>query len=180
MPRGSSSSIHPGPRRPSNSSTRLQQAGLLYTQLYSSVKEVFAAGDVYLFSNPSLETLALDPQLHKTWQLVGRGLSYNPVTLVQVYLNIKQRCHAALQGSYIKVFGLHEEYWILFPLYHAIDQEFQEYNLYQSRLPGILSGQELLYSLLTSTLLFWIYWNVNKFCIGFKMVYSLNNCYFIT
>ena len=157
-----------------------RQAGLLYTQLYSSVKEVFAAGDVYPFSNPSLETLALDPQLHKTWQHVGGGLSHDPVALVRAYLNMKQRCHAALQGSYMKVFGLREEHRVSLPLYHAIDQEFRERHLHQSRLPGVLSGREPFYSLPTSTLLFWIYWNINKFCVGFEMVHSLNDRYFVT
>ncbi|KAL4960079.1 uncharacterized protein BDV14DRAFT_211863 [Aspergillus stella-maris] len=76
------------------------------------------SGDVYPFPNPSLETLALDPQLHKTWQHVGGGLSHNPVALVRAYLNMKQRCHAALQGSYMKVIGLREEHRVSLPLYH--------------------------------------------------------------
>lgn len=36
-------------------------AGLLYSQFYSSVKEVFAAGNVYPFTNGAIETLALTP-----------------------------------------------------------------------------------------------------------------------
>ncbi|KAL4911744.1 hypothetical protein BDW62DRAFT_196343, partial [Aspergillus aurantiobrunneus] len=78
---------------------------------------------------------------------------------------LQQQYYTALQGSYIKVFGLCKEY---------------QYNLYQSCLPGVLSGQEPFYSLPTLTLLFWIYWNVNKFCVGFKIVYSLNNYHFVT
>ncbi|KAJ5100164.1 hypothetical protein N7532_007165 [Penicillium argentinense] len=157
-----------------------RQAGLLYTQLYSSVKEVFAAGDVYPFSNPSLETLALDPQLRKTWQYVGGGLSHDPIALMRAYLNIKQRCHAALQGSYMKVFGLREEHRVSFRLFHAIDQELRVRNLHQSRLPGVSSDVEPFYSLPTSTLLFWFYWNINKFCVGFESVYSINDRHFVT
>jgi hypothetical protein len=132
-----------------------RQAGLLYTQFYSSVKEVFAAGDAYPFSNPALETLALDPQLRKTWQYVGGGLSHDPIALIRAYLNMKQRCHAALQGSYMKVFGLREEHRISLRLFHTIDQEFRERNLHQAQLPGISSEVEPFYSLPTSTLLFW-------------------------
>ncbi|KAJ6047285.1 uncharacterized protein N7446_012119 [Penicillium canescens] len=113
-----------------------RQAGLLYTQFYSSVKEVFAAGDVYPFSNPALETLALDPQLRKTWQYVGGGLSHDPIALRRAYLNMKQRCHAALQGSHIKVFGLREEHRISLRLFYMIDQELRERNLHQAQLPG--------------------------------------------
>ncbi|RKK66775.1 hypothetical protein BFJ69_g15098 [Fusarium oxysporum] len=48
-----------------------RSAGLLYSQFYSSVKEVFAAGNVYPFTNTAIETLALDKKLRKTWELVG-------------------------------------------------------------------------------------------------------------
>ncbi|KAJ6050763.1 uncharacterized protein N7446_010872 [Penicillium canescens] len=116
-----------------------RQAGLLYTQLYSSVKEVFAAGDVYPFSNPALETLALDPQLRKTWQQVGGGLSHDPVALMRAYLNMKQRCHAALQGSHLKVFGLREEHRVSLRLFYMIDQELRERNSHNTRLPGVPS-----------------------------------------
>ncbi|KAL2807989.1 hypothetical protein BJX63DRAFT_436566 [Aspergillus granulosus] len=157
-----------------------RQAGLLYTQLYSSVKEVFAAGDVYPFSNPALDTLALDPQLRKTWQSVGGGLSYNPIALMRAYLKMKQRCHAALQGSYLKVFRLCEEYRVFLRLFNAIDQELRERHLHQTRLPGISSAVEPWYSLPTSTLLFWFHWNINKFCVGFESVYSINDRHFVT
>ncbi|OQD78036.1 hypothetical protein PENANT_c095G09300 [Penicillium antarcticum] len=52
-----------------------RQAGLLYTQLCSGVKRIFAAEDVYPYSNPALKTLALDPQLRKTWQHVEGHLN---------------------------------------------------------------------------------------------------------
>jgi hypothetical protein len=66
-----------------------RQAGLYYSQFYASVKEVFAAGNIYPFTNTRVETLALDPQLRKTWQTVGGGLSHNPVALNRAYLMIK-------------------------------------------------------------------------------------------
>ncbi|KAJ5549853.1 hypothetical protein N7535_002204 [Penicillium sp. DV-2018c] len=157
-----------------------RQAGLLYTHLYSSVKEVFAAGDVYPFTNTALDTLALDPQLRKTWQQVGGGLSHDPVALMRAYLSMKQRCHRALEGSHMKVFGLREEHRVSFRLFRAIDQQLRERDLHQSSLPGVPSEVEPFYSLPTSTLLFWFYWNINKFCVGFESVYSLNDRHFVT
>jgi hypothetical protein len=41
-------------------------AGLLYSQFYSSVKEVFAAGNMYPFTNIAIKTLALNKKLRKT------------------------------------------------------------------------------------------------------------------
>lgn len=157
-----------------------RQAGLLYTQLYSSGKEVFAAGDAYPFTNPALDTLALDPQLSKTWQHVGGGLSHNPVALMRAYLHMKQRCHAALQGSYLKVFGFREEHRVSLRLYSAIDQELRHRHLHDTRLPGVPSTVEPFYSLPTPTLLLWFHWNVNKFCVGFEAVYSINDRHFVT
>ncbi|KAJ9412784.1 hypothetical protein QL093DRAFT_2629463 [Fusarium oxysporum] len=43
-----------------------------------SVKEVFAAGNVYPFTNTAIETLALDKKLRRTWELVGGALSHQP------------------------------------------------------------------------------------------------------
>ncbi|KAH7012026.1 hypothetical protein B0J12DRAFT_733727 [Macrophomina phaseolina] len=86
-------------------SSKSRAVGLLYSQFYASIKEVFAAGNVYPFTNVAIETLALDPRLRKTWQHVGAGLSHNPVALVRAYLYTKLRCHHAIRGSMRKSFG---------------------------------------------------------------------------
>ncbi|KAE8371060.1 hypothetical protein BDV26DRAFT_303280 [Aspergillus bertholletiae] len=131
-----------------------RQAGLLYSQFYSSVKE--------------------------TWQHVGGGLSHDPVALTQVYLHIKQRCHAALQGSSQKIFGLREEHRVSWNLFRAIHTVMRGRYLHRTRIPGTPVAEAPFYSLSTPTLLSWLYWNINKFYIGFKMVYSLNNRHFVT
>jgi hypothetical protein len=46
--------------------SQLRSGGLLYNQFCSSIKEVFAAGNQYPFTNNAIEILALDPQLRKT------------------------------------------------------------------------------------------------------------------
>jgi hypothetical protein len=82
---------------------------LLYNQFYFSIKEIFAAGNICLFTNSALETLALDPQLRKTWQSVGGALSHDPVAFMQAYLYTKARCHRALTAVQ-KSFGTQEKY----------------------------------------------------------------------
>ncbi|KAB8239978.1 hypothetical protein BDV35DRAFT_386193 [Aspergillus flavus] len=157
-----------------------RQAGLLYNQFYSSVKEVFAAGNVYPFTNPALETLALDPQLRKTWQHVGGGLSHDPVALTRAYLHMKRRCHAALQGSSQKIFGLREEHRVSWDLFRAIHTAMRGRYLHRTRIPGTPGAEAPFYSFPTPTLLSWLYWNTNKFCVGFEMIYSLNDRHFVT
>jgi hypothetical protein len=157
-----------------------RQAGLFYSQFYASVKEVFAAGNIYPFTNSGVETLALDPKLRKTWQTVGGGLSHNPIALNRAYLTTKQRCHAALQGSIQKVFGLREEHRVSRTLFDQIMREFQDRGQFTTPFPRIPDSAESFYALPTSTLLRWFRWNINKFCVGFEMVYSLNDRHFVT
>ncbi|PTB47507.1 hypothetical protein M431DRAFT_488538 [Trichoderma harzianum CBS 226.95] len=55
---------------------KCRSTGLLYSQFYPSIKEVFAVGNIYPFANTAIKTLTLDKKLRKTWELVGGGLSY--------------------------------------------------------------------------------------------------------
>ncbi|KAL4755616.1 uncharacterized protein BDW70DRAFT_165305 [Aspergillus foveolatus] len=157
-----------------------RQAGLLYSQFYSSTKEIFAAGNIYPFTNSAIESLALDPKLRKTWQLVGKGLSHDPVSLIRAYLYTKQRCHHALQGSSQKSFGTREEHRVCKALFDQIDTEFQHRQLTWTNLHPIQDDNPPYYCYPTPTLVDWLRWNINKFCVGFEMVYSLKDHHFIT
>jgi hypothetical protein len=104
-------------------------AGLLYTQFYPSIKEIFAAGNVYPFTNTAIEALALDKKLRRTWELVGGALSHQPAALMKAYLYTKLRCHFALAGSTRKSFGVREEHRIYKDLFDVIDLEFRSRQL---------------------------------------------------
>jgi hypothetical protein len=159
--------------------SQLRTCGLLYSQFYGSVKEVFAAGNQYPFSNTAIETLALDPQLRKTWQHVGAGLSHDPVALIKAYLYAKARCHHGLEGSIQKSFGVREEHRISITLLKAIDCRFTDLYLRHERLRP--TGSELPYvTQPTATVLSWYRWNINKFCVGFEIVHSLSGRQWIT
>jgi hypothetical protein len=71
---------------------------------YDIGKEVFAAGNQYPFTNTAIEMLALDPQLRKTWQHVGAGLSHDPVALIKAYLYAKASWYAARYRPSIPLF----------------------------------------------------------------------------
>ncbi|RBR24094.1 uncharacterized protein FIESC28_03093 [Fusarium coffeatum] len=155
-------------------------AGLLYSQFYSSVKEVFAAGNVYPFTNTAIETLALDKKLRKTWELVGGGLSHQPAALIKAYLYTKLRCHYALLGSMQKSFGIREEHRVSKELFDAIDNRMRSRELHNQRLIIPTDDNSPYYSFTTDTLLRWVRWNINKFCVGFEMVYSFQDPHFVT
>lgn len=159
--------------------SQLRAGGLLYGQLYNSVKEVFAAGNQYPFRNPAIEGLALDPQLQKTWQHVGAGLSHSPVALLKAYLYTKARCHYGIQDSEQKSYGVREEYRVSIELFSAISAHLESLGLHDVAL-GQREGALPYITHPTSTALSWFRWNINKFCAGFELVYSLNNQHWVT
>ncbi|RTE69498.1 hypothetical protein BHE90_016118 [Fusarium euwallaceae] len=155
-------------------------AGLLYSQFYPSVKEVFAAGNVYPFTNTAIETLALDKKLRKTWELVGGGLSHQPEALIKAYLYTKLRCHYALLGSMQKSFGIREEHRVSGALFYAIDSQMRARELHDRHLVIPTDESSPYVSFTTDTLLRWVRWNINKFCLGFEMVHSFQDPHFVT
>ncbi|EGU73900.1 hypothetical protein FOXB_15591, partial [Fusarium oxysporum f. sp. conglutinans Fo5176] len=157
-----------------------RKTGLLYTQFYPSVKEVFAAGNVYPFTNTAIETLAVDKRLRRTWELVGGALSHQPAALMKAYLYTKLRCHFALLGSTKKSFGIREEHRVSKDLLNAIDTEFHSRQLQDERLTVPANQNSPYYDFTTETVLRWLRWNINKFCVGFEMVYSLQDPHFVT
>jgi hypothetical protein len=117
------------------------------------VKEIFAAGNVYPFTNTAIETLALDKKLRKTWELIGGGLSHQPAALIKAYLYTKLRCYYALLGSMRKSFDIREEHRVSKDLFYAIDNQMRSREFYDKRLvtlpriiPRTIASRPILYS----------------------------------
>lgn len=160
-------------------SSQLRAAGLIYVQAYNSVKEVFAAGNQYPFRNPAIEALALDPQLQKTWQQVGAGLSNDPIALIKSYLYAKARCHHRIQSSVQKSFGVREEYRVSTSLLARVTEQLEAIGLKDQELTSP-QGERPYITQYTSTALAWFRWNINKFCTGFELVSSLTSQRWVT
>jgi hypothetical protein len=150
-----------------------RRAGHLYSQFYDPVKESMAAGMHYPFSNVMLEALALDPQLLRTWQHLGRGGVKDIAISMRAYNHCKSRCDDAFKGSERKDFGVREEHRIRRDLFAEVDTEItrqgQAYAAFQI-------SQRPFYIHQTSTILQWFRWNMNRLCAGFEMVRSLRHC----
>ncbi|KAE8383983.1 hypothetical protein BDV23DRAFT_192391 [Aspergillus alliaceus] len=138
----------------------LRRLGYLYSQYYNSGKAIFTAGSQYVFRNSGLETLALNPGLVQTWEYIGHAVSHSPLALLRVYCHTKHRCHVILTDCCNCMYGIRKEYRITGTLLVALNKHMQSL--------GITSQV-----LTTGLILDWLCWNINKFCLGFKMVYSL-------
>ena len=93
---------------------------------------------------------------------------------------MKQRCEAALNGSAFKVFGLREEHRVSVALFSRMSNEFVSRGVEDEYLRS--SGHECkpFYAIATPALLSFLYSNINKFCVGFEMVHSLNDRHSVT
>jgi hypothetical protein len=148
----------------------LRNDGLLYTQFYNKIKEPLAAGKQYPFSNPYLDTLALNKQLVEAWQHIGGAMSHRPAALLHAYLHVKARCHAALQGSRQRSFGVRVDHRVTWDLLEQIDEVARRQGWTDLLLTAPDPAPYVWHH--TATMVDWFQWNLNTFCTGFELVYS--------
>ena len=104
-----------------NKSNIFHRGGLVYSQYYSSIKEMFDAAKTYPFDNPALEALAVDPYLTKAIQATGRGgRRIDLGKLQQGYLSSRDRALAALRTNAGKSYGVREEHRVTLDLLESI------------------------------------------------------------
>lgn len=153
-------------------SSPIYKAGLYYAQFYNTSKEIFAVGQHSIFQNKNLDGLALDPNLIKAWEHIGKGLSQNPLTLLRAYIHTKQRCHAAINGCLKRSYGTREEYRVTGTVFAAMNNHIHRRHL--ATIPMEITAQWAPFFCHSSSILLrWVYWNINKLCLGFEMTFSL-------
>ncbi|KAF8470656.1 hypothetical protein BDZ91DRAFT_546168 [Kalaharituber pfeilii] len=96
----------------------LRFTGLIYSQFYSSTKEIFDAAKTYPFDDQSLEGLAIDPSLYKEWQREAKhfGCKWSPKKGRQTYGSGKLRVAEGLASALSKSFSIREEHHLTMDL----------------------------------------------------------------
>lgn len=79
-----------------------------------------------------------------------------------------------------KCFGTREEHRVSTKLLGEIDAQPKHRNLHTQRFQVAQERNLSNYTFTTTSLLKWLRWNINKFCVEFEMVYSLNDHHFVT
>ncbi len=162
---------------PARSSSRHQ--GLIYSQFYNSQKELFDAAKTYPFHDPSLESLALDPHLRKTWQHVGGSQNHNPQTLLANYFAGKARCHNALIKSMNRSFGVREEHRMTLTLAREVRHRLQNLNKWDVQIYDETQPRPY-WQLSSKSFLNFLHLNINKFVTGFEYVLSQTDRDFVS
>jgi hypothetical protein len=149
-----------------------RQQGLIYSQFYNSQKEVFDAAKTYPFHDASLETLALDPNLLKSWQHTGRSQNHRIDTLLASYVGSKMRSHTGMRDSLQKSFGIREEHRMTLTLARRIRHRLKALGKWNVRFDDTINARPY-WRLWSEIYLEFIYLNMNKFAAGFEYVHSL-------
>lgn len=90
-----------------------REGGLIYSQFYNSVKEIYDANKCFPFANDAIEELALDPHIRNATRNILGGSRRDAKTVEVGYLASKQRTHYALRDARRKSYGIREEYCMI-------------------------------------------------------------------
>jgi hypothetical protein len=156
-----------------------RRQGLIYSQYYNKQKEIYDAAKTMPFQDPSIESLALDPHLRRSWQHVGGAETHRPATLVQSYLGSKARCHEGLTRSMQRSFGVREEHRMTLALAYRVRDRLQAMNQWDVPAPEDFTSPPF-WRFSSSTFLQFIWCNLNKFTTAFEYVHSLTTRDFVS
>lgn len=145
-------------------------AGLMYSQFYSSTKEIFDAAKVFPFDNSSLEGLAVDPTLHQLWNKDSgyANSTWDRQRVRKSFLAGKERVHTALKSSIKKCYGTREEHRMSWCLFEHVGRAISQI----SDIPPVESDNPPFQLVATKVMSRFLYSNVLKFGYGFE--YAIN------
>jgi hypothetical protein len=87
-----------------------REGGLIYSQFYNSVKEIYDANKCFPFANDAIEELALDPHIRNVTRNILGGGRRDAKTIEVSYLASKQRTYHALRDARQKSYSIREEH----------------------------------------------------------------------
>ena len=157
----------PGKRHP------LAFMGLVYSQFYSSTKEMFDVAKTYPFQDTSLEGLAIDAKLWQLWRKDSgnTGANWCRERIQKAYLSAKERVNIALEASTEKCYGTREEHRMTWTLFTQVGNQIQNLNLDST--PSYLDKYNPPFRLIkTKHITQFLYSNILKFGYGFE--YCIN------
>lgn len=154
--------------------------GWRYSQRYNSVKEMHDAANVFPFTNPGLDELALDPVVRDACIRIIKGASRNIETIEKAYYASKKRTREALMASKHKSYGLREEHRVTLRLLDEVlsllrcpETEDQAAARPEYHMDDIRWRPTFAWTVPTTDWTGFVYWTVNKYCFGFEYVRAM-------
>lgn len=153
--------------------SKQRQGGLIYTQFYSSVKEIYDASKCFPFTNDNMEEMVLDSQIRNAANTMTGGTHRDIRVVETAYLASKRRANQALRDSENKSYGLREEHRIDWALFSELQELLRSSQLTDP--PSI--GQTpppYAWAIRTSTYLNFLWRSADKFATGFEVIRALS------
>lgn len=146
-----------------------REGGLIYSQFYNSVKEIYDANKCFPFANDAMEELALDPNIRNATRNILGGGRRDAKTVEVGYLASKQRTHRALRDARQKSYGIREEHRVTWAVFQGIRDRFR---IEGTRQPVMLLDECPSYSwaIRTEVYVDFLWRSVDKFAAGFEIV----------
>jgi hypothetical protein len=146
-----------------------REGGLIYSQFYNSVKEIYDANKCFPFANDAMEELALDPHIRNATRNILGGGRRDAKTVEVGYLASKQRTHHALRDARRKSFGIREEHRVTWAVFQGLKDRL---NLEDTHYSAALLTECPAYAWAIKTEVFidFLWRSVDKFATGFEIV----------
>jgi hypothetical protein len=155
--------------------SKQHQGGLIYSQFYSSTKEMYDANKTYPFQNDAMEELALDPSIRETARRIeGGGTRRDAQVVLAAYLASKRRIYKALQDTRRKSYGLREEHRITWTLFLGLIDHLRENSAEEQQDEISCLDQVPSYAWTIPTTIYndFLRRSVNKFAAGFEIIHA--------
>jgi hypothetical protein len=149
--------------------SKLREAGLLYSQFYASVKELFDASKCKPFDNDGLEELALDPQIRRGMHAAVRGHLPDYKIIERAYIASKGRVKNALLSSRQKSFGVREEHRISWGLLQEVQSQLS-LHLRTEPIHDLPARPTYVWGVKSDVYLNFLQQSADKFAAGFEVM----------
>ena len=150
-----------------------RQGGLIYSQFYASVKELYDATKCFPFTNDAMEELALDPQIRNAARNVAGGNRRDAKIVEFGYLASKQRARHALRDARRKSFGIREEHRIGWDLFQGL-RLWLSLDPREEREGAMTDCPPYAWAIKTDVYLDFLWRSADKFATGFEVVRALS------
>jgi hypothetical protein len=145
------------------------KGGLVYSQFYSSAKELYDATKCFPFSNDAMEELALDPQIRNAARHTAGGNRRDAKVVETAYLASKRRTSGALQGARKKSFGIREEHRIRWDLFQSLRARLR-FHEHEGVAVTMSDCPSYVWAVKTDAYLDFLWRSADKFAAGFEVV----------
>lgn len=156
-----------------------REGGLIYSQFYNSVKEIYDANKCFPFANDAMEELALDPHIRNATRNILGGGRRDAKTVEVGYLASKQRTHYALRDARQKSYGIREEHRVTWSVLQGIRDRVRLEDAQPSNML-LVNCPDYVWAIKTEVFIDFLWRSVDKFATGFEIVKARSRTDFTT